>query len=85
MLRLMLHAAYSHEQFVHGETTPQHCPTSLQPADVNTKNLARPARTMHYKLLSGHKYFPTPGTKHYELLQLELFDKPFRHDLNDGD
>ena len=74
------HASYAHERKVVGDSEPAHIPTSLQIADIGTKNIGRVLRNRHLLNMIGFKHYPPKGSDHYKALQLDLYHESFRQD-----
>ena len=74
------YASYSHEQQAVGNSTPIYIPTSLQLADIGTKNLGRIQRTRLFTNMIGFKHYPPKDSDHYKSLQLDDYHKAFRQD-----
>ena len=75
------YVSFAHEKYIHGESKPEHIPTSLQIADIGTKNIGRIQRNRHLLNMIGYKHYPPKGSDHYKALQLDDYHKSFRQDL----
>ena len=73
-------ASYSSEQKMIGNSEPIHVPTSLQYADVGTKNVGRIQRNRLHANMIGYQHYPPMDSEHFKLLQLDQCHKTFRQD-----
>ena len=61
-------ASYSSEQKMIGNSEPIHVPTSLQHADVGTKNVGRIQRNRLHANMTRYQHYPPMDSEHFKLL-----------------
>eukprot|EP00956_Cyclotella_meneghiniana_P008309 scaffold11091_cov47-Cyclotella_meneghiniana.AAC.1 len=64
---------YIHEKIAADRIKLHWIDTNLNLADSGTKPNPSPVLTRHYDFLIGVRFYPPPGSKHHELLQLDTF------------
>ena len=64
---------FIHERVDHGVVELTKTSTDLQPADPGTKPLSAPIHFRHNDFIIGVRYYPKPGTDHYQLAAIDQF------------
>ena len=63
-----------HQQQQIGIFLPQVCPTERQLADMNSKPNGGESLQKSFLYLMGARFYPPEGSRHYELLDLGLYN-----------
>ena len=67
--------AICHEDIKEGNSVGEKILGILNPADLGTKPLPSSSYHRQSRQLRGQRYYPAPGTLHYELLQVNLVNQ----------
>ena len=64
---------YSQEQHILGNSSPHYKPSRLLLTDSSTKPVSGPVLKKHSYFLFGVKFYPPPGSQHYQQLTLDSY------------